>query len=230
MGALATIAVAVLVRCRGLTRADTAVTDRLVRWWAAVWLRGAGARVTSSGLEYLTSAAPCVVVSNHQSSLDPIVALRLLPVSVRVLAMRELFQIPLLGPAMRTIGMIEVDRESPDFGRIDQAATRDLAAGHSLLAYPEGRISLDGAIGEFKDGAFIIAVANQVPVVPVAIHGTRWIWPPGRNTICSGQVRIAAGRPLPTSGLTQRDVTALRERAREVICEAHRDLAGPGRS
>jgi 1-acyl-sn-glycerol-3-phosphate acyltransferase len=116
-----------------------------------------------------------VVVSNHQSSLDPIVALRVRPVSLRILAMAELFRIPLLGPAMRTIGMIEVDRQSPDFGQIDQAAARDLAAGHSLLAYPEGRISPDGAIGEFKDGAFIITVADQVPVVPVAIHGTRRI-------------------------------------------------------
>jgi 1-acyl-sn-glycerol-3-phosphate acyltransferase len=95
--------------------------------------------------------------------------------SLRVMAMGELFRIPLFGLAMRTIGMIEVDRDSPDFRQIDQAAARDLEAGHSLLAHPEGRISPDGAVGKFKDGAFIIAVANQVPVVPVAIHGTRLI-------------------------------------------------------
>ncbi len=224
-GVLATLAAAVLAWCRGRARADTAATDRLVRWWAGAWLRAAGARVAACGLEHLTPAAPCVVVCNHQSSLDPIVALRVLPVSLRVLAMRELFRFPLLGPAMRTIGMVEVDRQSPDFGRIDQAAARDLEAGHSLLAYPEGRISPDGAIGEFKDGAFIIAVANQVPVVPVAIHGSCRIWPPGRHAIRSGQVCIAAGSPLQTGGLTQRDVAGLRDRAREVICTAHRDLA-----
>jgi 1-acyl-sn-glycerol-3-phosphate acyltransferase len=229
-GVLATIAVAVLVLCRGPARADTAVTDRLLRWWAGVWLRAAGARVAARGCEHLTCAAPCVVVSNHQSSLDPIVALRVLPVSLRVLAMRELFQVPLLGPAMRTIGTIEVDRQSPDFRRIDQAAARHLAAGHSLLAYPEGRISPDGAIGEFKDGAFIIAIANQVPVVPVAIHGTRRIWPPGRNAIRSGDVRIAAGSPLQTGGLTQRDIARLRDQARDVICTAHRDLVAAMKS
>ena len=225
-GALATMAVAVLVWFRGPARADTAVTDRLVRWFAGVWLRAAGAGVAARGCEYLISA----VVSNRQSSLDPIVALRVVPVSLRLLATAELFRIPLLGPAMRTIGMIEVDRQSPDFGQIDQAAARDLAARHWLLAYPEGRISPDGAIGEFKDGTFIIAVANQVPVVPVAIHGMRRIWPPGRHAIRSGQVRIVAGNPLPTGGLTQRDVAGLREQAREVICTAHRDLVGPGRS
>ncbi len=138
--------------------------------------------------------------------VDPIAQLRALPVSLRVLAMRELFRMPLVGPAMRTIGMIEVDRESPDFGEIDTDAARDLAAGHWLLAYPEGRISPDGAIGEFKDGAFVIAVANQVPIVPAAIHGSRLIWPPGHWTIRGGHV------------------ARLRDQARDVICAIQRDL------
>ncbi len=223
-GVLATVAVALLVWCRGAARADSAFTDRLVRWWARVWLNAAGARVAADGLEHLSSGGPCVVVCNHQSALDPIVLLGTLPLSLRVLAMRELFRIPLFGPAMRTIGMIEVNRASPDFGRIDRAAARDLAAGHSLLAFPEGRISPDGTIGPFKDGAFIIAIASQVPVVPVTIDGTRRIWPPGRNAIHGGQVRAVAASPLQTSGLTQHAVAALREQARAVICSAHRDL------
>ena len=74
-------------------------------------------------------------------------------------------------------------------GRIDQAAARDLAAGHSLLVYPEGTTSPDGTIGELKDGAFVIAVASQVPVLPVAIHGTGRIWPPGRP-----EIRARSGR------------------------------------
>jgi 1-acyl-sn-glycerol-3-phosphate acyltransferase len=223
-GVLATLLAALLVWCRGAARADSAATDRMLRWWAAVWLRAAGARVAVDGLGHLTSAAPCVIVSNHQSSLDPIVQLRTLPLSLRVLVMRELFRIPLLGPALRTIGMIEVDRESPDVRRIDQAAACHLMAGRSLLAYPEGRISPDGVIGEFKDGAFIIAIASQVPVVPVAIEGTRRIWPPGRAAIHGGQVRIVAGSPVPTSGLTEHDVARLRDQARDVICSARRDL------
>jgi 1-acyl-sn-glycerol-3-phosphate acyltransferase len=223
-GVLATLVISLLVLCRGPARADSAVTDRMVRWWARVWLRAAGARVTADGLEHLSAAGPCVVVSNHQSSLDPIVALRALPVSLRVLAMRELFRIPLFGPAMRTIGMIEVDRESPDFREIDADAARALAAGHCLLAYPEGKISPDGVIGEFRDGAFVIAVANQVPIVPAAIHGSRLIWPPGHRAIRAGHVRVAAGRPLPTSGLTQHDVPRLREQARGAVCAARRDL------
>jgi 1-acyl-sn-glycerol-3-phosphate acyltransferase len=223
-GALATLASALLVLCRGPARADSAVTDRVVRWCAAVWLRAAGARVVVEGLEHVEPAATYVVVSNHQSDLDPMAQLRALPLSVRALAMRELFQFPLFGRAMRTIGMIEVDRDSPDFRKIDDAAARDLAAGHSLLVYPEGTASPDGTIGEFKDGAFIIAVANQVPVLPAAICGTCRIWQPGSRAIRGGQVRIVIGRPLQTSRLTRHDIAGLRDQARDVIWSAHRDL------
>ena len=62
-------------------------------------------------LEHVRPAAAYVVVSNHQSNLDPMVHLQALPLSLRVLAKREMFQILLLGPAMRTAGMIEVDRD-----------------------------------------------------------------------------------------------------------------------
>ena len=217
-GVLATLAVAPLVRFRGPARADSAVTDWVVRWWAAVWLRAAGARVVVDGLEHVESAATYVVVSNHQSNLDPMAQLRALPLSLRVLAMRELFQIPLLGRAMRTAGMIEVDRDSPDFGQIDDAADRSLAAGRSLLVYPEGTASPDGTIGDFKDGAFIIAVTSQVPILPVAIHGTCRIWPPGLRAIHGGEVRIVVGGPLPASRLTRHDIARLRDQARAVIC------------
>jgi 1-acyl-sn-glycerol-3-phosphate acyltransferase len=75
-GVLATVVISLLVWCRGPAQANSAATDRMVRWWAGVWLCATGARVTVDGLEHLRPAGPCVVVSNHQSSLDPIVTLR----------------------------------------------------------------------------------------------------------------------------------------------------------
>jgi 1-acyl-sn-glycerol-3-phosphate acyltransferase len=223
-GGLATLAGFVAVCCLGSGRADSAVTDRLVRCWAWVWLRAVGARVSVDGLEHVSSGVSYVVVSNHESNLDPIVHLRVMPFSVRAIAARELFGIVVLGRLMRMIGMIEVDRDNPNFDRIDSAASRSIAAGHSVLVYPEGRVSPDGSIREFKDGAFVIAAANQAPVLPVAIHGTRRIWPPGRPRIRRGQVRITVGQPLATINLARHDVAGLRDQAREVIASAHRDL------
>ena len=75
-GVLATLAASLVVLCRGPARADSAVTGRIVRWWAAVWLRAAGARVVVRGLELVRPGTAYVVVSNHQSNLDPMVCLR----------------------------------------------------------------------------------------------------------------------------------------------------------
>lgn len=223
-GGLATLAGFVVVWCRGPARADSAVTDRLMRWWASVWLHAAGAQVTVEGLEHVEAGTCYVVVSNHQSSLDPILYLGVLPISLRALTAAEFFRVTALGRVMRMIGMIEVDRESPDFGQIARAASRSLAAGRSVLVYPEGRVSPDGTIGEFKGGAFFIAAANETPVLPVAVHGTRQIWPPGRLRIRSGPVRIAVGRPLPTGRLTRHNIAEVRDEARRAIVSAHCDL------
>jgi hypothetical protein len=87
--------------------------------------------VTVRRLEHVSASTAYVVVASHQSNLDPMVHLRTLPLSLRILVKRELFRIWLLGRAMHAIGMIEVDRDSPDFGQIDQAGARSLAAGHS---------------------------------------------------------------------------------------------------
>jgi len=110
---LATLAVALVLLCRGPGRADSPVTDRMVRWWAAVWLRAVGTRVTVRGFEHVSAATAYVVVASHQSNLDPMVHLQTLPLSLRILVNRELFRIWLLGRAMHAIGMIEVDRDSP---------------------------------------------------------------------------------------------------------------------
>jgi 1-acyl-sn-glycerol-3-phosphate acyltransferase len=162
-------------------------------------------------------------VANHQSPLDPVSQVEALPLSLRILAMRELFQIALLGRALRTIGMVEVDRDSPSLRVIVKSVAELLAAGHSVLVFPEGKLSVDGSVHEFKDGAFLMAVMNQVPVLPVAICGTNRVWPAAGRAVRGGTVQVFVGSPIATAGLTRREVPALRAQAREFIAGAHGD-------
>ena len=145
-GALVTVAVALLVWCRGAARADSAVTDRMVRWWARVWLRAAGARVVAGGLEPAASAAPCVVVSNHQSNLDPIVHLATLPLSLRVLAKREMFRIWPPGRAVVHGGQVRVVIGSPlptsGLAQHDVASVRDQAREVICSAHCDLRLAM----------------------------------------------------------------------------------------
>jgi 1-acyl-sn-glycerol-3-phosphate acyltransferase len=231
-GFVVTMVCGLLVLCRGVGRRDSPGTERLLRWWAGGCLRAAGARVVVHGLSGLDSAGPCVVVANHQSGLDPVTQISALPLSLRILAMKELFQIAVLARALRTVGMIEVDRDSPSLQLIIKSVTEALAAGHSVLVFPEGKISKDGSVGEFKNGAFLMAVMNQVPVLPVAICGTNKIWPAEGRAIRGGTVHVTIGPLLPTKNLTRRDVPALRDQARQAIVSAlpgERDLARPCR-
>ncbi|HET7017630.1 MAG TPA: lysophospholipid acyltransferase family protein [Streptosporangiaceae bacterium] len=224
-GFAVTLVSALVVICMGRGRRDTPGMDRVLRSWAGACLRAYGARVVVHGTERLELAGPCIVVANHQSGLDPITQIKALPLSLRIMAMTELFQIAVLGRALRTVGMIEVDRESPSLRAIVEGAAQALAAGHSLLVFPEGKISVDGSVGEFKNGAFLMAVMNQVPVLPVAISGSNKVWPAVGRAIRSGTVHVVVGSPLATQGLTRRDVPALRDQAREAIISACRELA-----
>lgn len=193
------------------------VTDAVLGTWSRFCLLVTGTRVRVEGRENLDSDAARVVVANHRSNLDPMVLLVVFGSSLRVLAKRELFAVPLLGRALRAAGMIEVDRGHADRAAINQAASRALDQGVSLLVFPEGTFSRESGMRPFKPGAFVIAVDNGADVLPVSVEGTGRVWPADRLRIFGGTVRVRIGEPLPTAGLERRDVAALARRAQERV-------------
>ena len=210
----ATVVVLAVVGIAARGPRPSRLVDGALRAWARCWLRPAGARLEVAGRENLDARVAYLVVSNHQSNLDPIAHLAALPIPLRFLAMRGVFALPAVGAALRRLGMIEVDRSDPDGRAIADGTARALAAGASVLVYPEGGTSGDGTVGPFRSGAFRLAIANRVPIVPVATYGTRDVWPTDRNVISAGVVRIVVGAPIATSGMTDADVIALRDRVR----------------
>lgn len=216
-GLLGTLFASVLLR--GLARggSDSPLVERILRFWGRSWLIPAGARVRVEGREHIQPGQSYVVVSNHQSNLDAMVHLAALGLPLRIMAKRELFALPILGPALRAIGMVEVDRAGPDIVAIDSAARDVVASGRSLLVYPEGTTSSDGTIRRFKSGAFSIAIGQGVPVLPVVLHGTRSIWAPGGIAIRGGPVRVVITEPITTGDLTRGDVAGLCDDVRAVL-------------
>jgi 1-acyl-sn-glycerol-3-phosphate acyltransferase len=176
---------------------------KVARAWARSLLAIARAKVTVEGLENIDPEGSYVFASNHLSYMDTPSVLSRIPVQFRFLAKAGLFQIPFLGWHLKTAGHIPVPREDP------RAAVRTLSLaaetirnrGISLLIFPEGGRSPDGVLQEFKDGAAYIAIKAHVPLVPIAIIGTREILAMGSSTFRSGKVRIRIGEPIPTTGL-----------------------------
>jgi 1-acyl-sn-glycerol-3-phosphate acyltransferase len=198
-----------------------AVQIRVARAWARTLLRVSGVRVHVEGLEHIDPAGSYVFIANHLSYMDTPVVLAHIPAQFRFLAKRGLFQIPFLGQHLSRAGHIPVPREDPraSVKTMQRAAEAIQTKRISLLIFPEGGRSHDGAMGRFKEGGAYIAIRAGVPVVPVAIVGTREVLPYGAGVVKSGSVTLRILEPIATAQLTLKDRGKLTEQLRTVIGE-----------
>jgi 1-acyl-sn-glycerol-3-phosphate acyltransferase len=203
--------------------------DACVRGWGILFAFATGTRMDVEGLEHIDRSASYVVVSNHLSNLDPPLHIATLPIPIRFLAKKELFRIPIFGRAMRSVGMIETDRQAHASAHraINARVARAVGLGKSLIIYPEGHRSRDAEMQPFKKGAFRIAVDVGLPILPVAIAGTERAWKPGDRLVHGGRCRMVVHEPIPTGGMDGDDIAGLRDRAQEIIAETYRRIRIP---
>jgi 1-acyl-sn-glycerol-3-phosphate acyltransferase len=203
-------------------RPKTRQVPRVMRIWARLFLLVTWTRVTVEGAERIDPAGSYVFVGNHSSNLDIPVIMGKLPVSIRFLAKKEMFKVPVLGGAMRAIRMVETDRRlGPTAHRaINEQVTAVVTEGLSLMIFPEGTRSESHEMLPFKKGAFRIAVDNDMPVVPVTIVGTLEAWKPHSKLIHGGRVRLVIHDPIPTTDLDRNLLNDLRDRVRSTVAEA----------
>ena len=197
------------------------------RMWAPVLLWAARARMTTRGFEGLDRDAPYVFAFNHESLIDTAVAFYAVPVNIRFVLKREVMFIPFIGAYAWAMGMSFVDRKNHERAmRSMKDAAEHLAAGASIMVFPEGRRARTPELQPFKKGAFVLAIQAGVPVVPVAIVGSRDVLPPDTFRVRPGEIRVQAGAPIPTADLTLDDRDALRDRVFDEIARLKRQAAG----
>ena len=187
-------------------RRDADSVQGLAAWWAKSICTAAGVSVSVTGTEKLDPGKPYIFAANHQSQFDIFALQGFLGVDFRWLAKKELFQVPIWGPAMRKAGYIPVDRSR---GRqalksLGEAAQK-IAAGTSVIIFPEGTRTPNGMLQEFKAGAMVLAIKSGVDIVPVAIKGTYEILPKGKVLMNPGNVSIRVGKPITTKDRTPKD-------------------------
>lgn len=148
--------------------------------------------------EHRLPAGPCVVVANHASYLDGIVLKAALPARFSFVIKKEFSRVPLAGLLLRRIGSEFVDRFNRHAGGMDARRLLKAAdAGQALAFFPEGTFLPEPGLGKFHSGAFTIAARAELPVVPLAIRGTRYILPSGRFLPRPGRIDIHV---LPSVG------------------------------
>ena len=195
---------------------------RRVAWMlarAAIRLIGLPLRV--DGLDRLPAVGPRIVVANHASYLDAILLGAVLPAEFSFAAKRELADVPLIGRALRRLGIAFVERFDAAQGventRALQARVR---AGESMVFFPEGTFRRASGLQPFKLGAFVIAAETGTPLIPVTLNGTRSLlrdkaWLPDRSA-----VRVTIGAPIVPPGPGWNHALELRDATRKAIAAA----------
>ena len=189
-------------------------TRRVIAFASRLLLGVCGARPRVEGRDPATLPSPAVLVANHASFLDVLLLLAVLPPTVRFGAKAKLTRYPILGTILRRTGYVLVQRGARESATALAAA---IDAGESLFVFPEGTFVRAAGVMPFRLGAFQIAAAKGVPVVPIALRGTRAVWPDETWRLRPARMAIRVGEPIVPAAADWSAMVALRAAARAFI-------------
>jgi 1-acyl-sn-glycerol-3-phosphate acyltransferase len=159
-----------------------------------------------------------LVVANHQSYLDPILAAVGMPRPFHPMARNSLFRFAPFAWLIRSLNAFPVRRGTADLAAVKEALRR-LKAGGVVLVFPEGTRTRDGSIGPMHGGPAAIAARAGVPIVPMVIDGAFEAWPRTRRLPRPQRIRVACGRAVSVGG-------AGADASEAVMTEVHRQMVG----
>jgi hypothetical protein len=176
-------------------------------------------RVDKSGLENIPEEGPCIVVCNHVSYVDAVVIAACVRRPVRFVMDHRIFRVPVLSFIFRTMRTIPIAPAREDAQMKDRAfaeAAAALRAGEIVGIFPEGKLTTDGEIAQFKAGVERILKTRPVPVVPLALRGM-WASVFSKQDARFGRlprrlrarIELVAGPPVPGETATAESLEAL---------------------
>ncbi|MGB0888250.1 MAG: lysophospholipid acyltransferase family protein [Vicingaceae bacterium] len=175
--------------------------------FSSVLMKIVGINLTTVGTENVPKDRPVIFVANHCSHLDIACLCRSVPVNLHFIGKKELVWMPVVGWYMFIAGHIFIDRSNRKKAVLSlRKAAEKIKNGKCVVMYPEGTRTSTGKIGEFKKGAFHLALDAGVDIVPVHIKGTFSVWPKNTSKITPGKVVVRIGKPIQTIKYTKKTV------------------------
>jgi 1-acyl-sn-glycerol-3-phosphate acyltransferase len=174
-----------------------------------------------TGAEHLRGVAPAILVANHASYIDVVVLMASLATDFRFVAKGRLASYPLIGTVIRKVGHATIEK-----GTVTQrlAGADDLAhllrQGRPVLVFPEGTFFRPPGLLPFRLGAFKAAVDARCPVVPIALRGTREVFPADTWMFRRAPIDVTIGPPLVPRAEGWQEIVRLRDEARAAIAPA----------
>jgi putative phosphoserine phosphatase/1-acylglycerol-3-phosphate O-acyltransferase len=180
----------------------------------------AGVRVNVRGEEHVWSARPAVFVFNHQSAVDTLLLCKLLRRDFVGIAKQELRRNLIFGPMFAATGTVFVDRFNHDKAIAAlEPAVDALRQGLSIVIAPEGTRSPTPRLGRFKKGAFHLAMAAKVPIVPIVFRNALDVLPKHGFVMRPATVEVVVHPPIPTAKWRKRDLDRHVEEVRRLFEE-----------
>jgi putative phosphoserine phosphatase / 1-acylglycerol-3-phosphate O-acyltransferase len=192
----------------------------LTRYWPEAVLQLNGVKLNVTGEEYLTAPRPAVFTFNHRNNFDLFVVAALVKTNWTGVAKKELESNPLVGPLGKLMDAAFIDRDDTASAVESLKALEDAARkGLSIVVAPEGtRLDTD-SVGPFKKGAFRIAMATGLPVVPIVIRNSESVAGRNSTTLHPGTVDVAVLPPVDTSAWTVEELEMRIEEVRTAYVE-----------
>jgi 1-acyl-sn-glycerol-3-phosphate acyltransferase len=212
-----------LLQAAALRRLPAAFLQKSMRLWGRTVLRILAIRLEFEGDGALETQAPRVIVFNHQSALDLMLAAVTAPPGVLAVGKKEIKFVPFINLAWWALGFMTVDRKRP---RKMVESMTDIAAAlnrdrRSFMAAPEGTRTRDGSLLPFKHGPFQIAVRAQVPVYPILVWGAFELLPRGGWLPRPGVIRIRYLPPFETRAIPEAGARTLAEKVRAEMARVY---------
>ncbi|XP_034283050.1 1-acyl-sn-glycerol-3-phosphate acyltransferase beta [Pantherophis guttatus] len=225
--ASALTSVACLLWNGGRTVRNMTLIKNVVRTFKYVY----GLRFEVKGLEHFEIEGPCVIVSNHQSILDMIGLMEILPERCVQIAKRELLYFGPVGLVIYLGGIIFINRKSTGNAKSVMSGVGQIMTSENLKIwiYPEGTRNMNGDLLPFKKGAFHLAVQSQVPIIPVVYSSFSSFYNPEKKKFTSGKIKVEIFPPISTKDLTTEDVDELAKQCYTTMRETFFRLSGKNR-
>ena len=174
--------------------------------------------VKVKGREKIDKKKSYVIISNHQSIYDIFLVYGWLGIDIKWVMKKELGKIPGIGFGSRKVGHIFLDRSNSRVALESlNDAKRKLINGTSVVIFPEGTRSTTGYPGNFKKGAFKLALDLGLPILPITILGTDKILPTGTLDLRPGIATLIIHEPIDITRYTEEHMKDLMDDARKII-------------
>lgn len=174
--------------------------------------------VKVSGRENIDKNQSYVIVSNHQSQFDIFVLYGYIGIDFKWVMKYELRKVPGLGIGCEKIGHVFIDRSDSEKAIASlKAAKERIVNGTSIIFFPEGTRRIGNRLGEFKKGAFKMALDLNLPILPVTIRGTEKILPPKTMDLFPGCAQLIIGKPISTENFNDSNIEELMQKVKEAM-------------